>query len=704
MRRSRQQQQKKERTRLLLFKSLLVAVATVVVVYFMPRFNSFNYTYELNQPWRYGALISAHKFNIMMSDSAQIQRRDSMTSHFVPYYNNDASLHKNVRLALNSLASRNAVEPRITRLFLALIDSIYAHGVISSVQYDSLNSHHTTRIRVINGNTASEVPVSRLFTAKSAYEFISEHLPATDAYREAFGKINFNTVIAINLTPDENKTRTALEEELNALSFSLGFVRANEKIVDRGEIITEEIYQKLKSYEQIVTRPLLQQDQESTSTLSFDGLRNHFQLSTLLGQIFLVLTIMVLLVIYLSVYRKDYLTNRRSSILLFSLVTLFPVIASVMVAHHIFHVFIIPCCMVPIIIRVFLDSRTAFTFHCGMVMLISLTLSQPYEFIIIQIVAGLVAILDLRELTQRSQIIHAALTITLVTIFFYCAYQLATGAEFKDIEYRTLIYFAVNGVLLLFTYPLFWMMEKLFGFVSDVTLVELSNINHPLLRQLSEDAPGTFQHSMQVANLAAEVAKKIDAKVLLVRTGALYHDIGKMDRPVFFTENQAGGNPHKHLSSIKSAEVIIAHVTKGLALADKYDIPKVIRNFISSHHGTGKTQYFLVTYKNEHPDEEVDESLFTYPGPNPQTTEEAILMMSDAVEASSRSLNEYTETNISDLVDRIVDNQVDSGFFRECPITFRDISEAKEVFKNRLTTIYHTRISYPELSQPGSQA
>ncbi len=692
MRKSRQQLHKKERTRLLLFKSLLVAVATAAVVYFMPRFNSFNYTYELNQPWRYGALISAHKFNIMMSDSAQIQRRDSMASHFVPYYNNDASLQKNVQLALNSLADKNAVEPRITRLFQTLIDSIYAHGVISSVQSDSLNSRHTARIRVINGNTASEVPVSRLFTAKSAYEYILEHLPSADAYREAFDKINFNTIIAINLTPDEMKTRTALEEELSALSFSLGFVRVNEKIVDRGEIVTEEIYQKLKSYEQIA-KPLNAQ----SSILNL-------QSSPLIGQTFLVMTIMVLLVIYLSVYRKDYITNRRSSILLFSLITLFPVIASVMVAHHVFHVFAIPCCMAPIIIRVFLDSRTAFAFHCGMVMLISLILSQPYEFIIIQIVAGLVAILDLRELTQRSQIIHAALTITLVTIFFYCAYQLATGAEFKDIDYRTLIYFIVNGILLLFTYPLFWMMEKLFGFVSDVTLVELSNISHPLLRQLSEDAPGTFQHSMQVANLAAEVAKKIDAKVLLVRTGALYHDIGKMDRPVFFTENQAGGNPHKHLSSIKSAEVIIAHVEKGLALADKYNIPKVIRNFISSHHGTGKTQYFLVTYRNEHPNEEVDESLFAYPGPNPQTKEEAILMMSDAVEASSRSLSDYTETNIGDLVDRIVDNQVDSGFFRQCPITFRDISETKEVFKNRLKTIYHTRISYPELNQPGSQA
>lgn len=688
---SKQQQKKKEQLRLLLFKSLLVIVTTAIIVYFIPRFSSFSYNYELNQPWRYGTLISSQKFNIMMSDSAQIHKRDSITSQFIPYYNKDKELCRNVKMAFRSLADKNMLDARYIWTMTVLLDSVYHHGIISTSQYDSIVALGITQIRIIANHTANVVPLSQVFTAKKAYQYIIDRIPQRYMSDEKNLSVNINDILANDLTFDYQKSTTALNEELNGLSFSMGFVSANERIVDRGEIITPEIYQKLKSYEYVVTDSN-KQNQGSQMLL------------VLLGQIVFVLIILSLLVSYLAVYRKDYLAKHHSAILLFLLITVFCMITSIMVSHHILHVFIIPLCMVPIIIRIFYDSRTAFVFHCGMLLLISISLSQPYDFILIETIAGFAAVMNLRELTQRSQIIRVSLVVTITSIAFYCTYMLATGTELHDIEYRTLLYFLINGVLLLFTYPLLWMMEKLFGFVSDVTLVELSNINHPLLRQLSEDAPGTFQHSMQVANLAAEVAKKISAKVLLVRTGALYHDIGKMDRPVFFTENQAGGNPHKHMSATKSAEVIIAHVSKGLALAEKYDLPETLRNFISSHHGTGKTQYFLVTYKNEHPDEEIDESLFTYPGPNPSTKEEAILMMSDAVEAASRSLNEYTEENISDLVDKIIDNQVDSGFFTECPITFRDISETKEVFKNRLKTIYHTRISYPELNQSGTQA
>ena len=261
-------------------------------------------------------------------------------------------------------------------------------------------------------------------------------------------------------------------------------------------------------------------------------------------------------------------------------------------------------------------------------------------------------------------------------------------------------YFTVNGVLLLFTYPLLFLLEKTFGFTSNVTLVELSNINSPLLRRLSETVPGTFQHSMQVANLAAEAANRIGAKSQLVRTGALYHDIGKMENPVFFTENQSRGvNPHKNLSYEQSAQVIISHVTDGLKLAEKNNLPKVIKDFISTHHGRGKTKYFYISWKNEHPDEEPNEELFTYPGPNPFTRETAILMMADAVEAASRSLPEYTEDSINNLVDKIIDSQVEEGYFKECPITFKDIATVKSVFKEKLKTIYHTRISYPELKK-----
>jgi putative nucleotidyltransferase with HDIG domain len=265
----------------------------------------------------------------------------------------------------------------------------------------------------------------------------------------------------------------------------------------------------------------------------------------------------------------------------------------------------------------------------------------------------------------------------------------------SQIDYSTYNYLIVNGIALLFAYPLLYLIEKTFGFTSDITLIELSNTNNPLLRQMSEIAPGTFNHSIQVANLAGEIANKIGAEAQLVRTGALYHDIGKLANPIYFTENQSGINPHEMLTEIESAQMIISHVTEGQKMADKYNLPKEIRDFISTHHGQGKAKFFYIKYHNEHPDEPVDDLLFTYPGPNPFTREQAILMMADTVEAASRSMNEYTEQAIRDLVNRLIDTQVSEGYFKECPITFRDIQYAKTVLIEKLKTIYHTRISYP---------
>ena len=306
----------------------------------------------------------------------------------------------------------------------------------------------------------------------------------------------------------------------------------------------------------------------------------------------------------------------------------------------------------------------------------------------------------MRELSQRSQLFRTAILVILTYAAVYFAFELITENDLSKLNGSMYTYFVINGVLLLFTYPLLFLVEKTFGFTSNVTLVELSNINNSLLRRMSETVPGTFQHSMQVANLAAEAANCIGAKSQLVRTGALYHDIGKMENPVFFTENQSGGvNPHKNLSYEQSAQVVISHVTDGLKLAEKNNLPKVIKDFITTHHGRGKTKYFYISWKNEHPGEEPNDELFTYPGPNPFTKEQAILMMADSVEAASRSLPEYTEESISNLVDKIIDSQVEEGYFKECPITFKDIATVKAVFKEKLKTIYYTRISYPELKK-----
>ena len=313
----------------------------------------------------------------------------------------------------------------------------------------------------------------------------------------------------------------------------------------------------------------------------------------------------------------------------------------------------------------------------------------------VELVAGLVAITSLRELSKRSQLFRTALIITLACVIVNLAFDWTKATALSQIDYSIYNYLIFNGIALLFAYPLLYLIEKTFGFTSDITLIELSNTNSPLLRRMSEIAPGTFNHSIQVANLAGEIANKIGAKAQLVRTGALYHDIGKLANPIYYTENQSGIDPHEMLTDIESAQIIISHVTEGLRMADKEGLPKVIRDFIATHHGLGKTKFFYIRYKNEHPDEPVDDLLFTYPGPNPFTREHACLMMADSVEAASRSLPDYTEQSIRGLVEKIIDTQVAEGYFRECPITFRDIQYAKTVLIEKLKTIYHTRISYP---------
>ena len=326
-------------------------------------------------------------------------------------------------------------------------------------------------------------------------------------------------------------------------------------------------------------------------------------------------------------------------------------------------------------------------------------LQIPHEFILLQTVAGMAGIYSLRELSQRSQLLRSALIVVCVYSILYLALDLIHVSEIAQLSTTVYINFIINGILLLFTYPLLFILEKTFGFTSNVTLVELSNINNKLMREMSEVAPGTFQHSLQLANLTAAAANRIGANSQLVRTGAMYHDIGKMLNPAFFTENQSGFNPHSQLSYKQSAQVIISHITDGMKLADKYDLPQVIKDFICTHHGAGLTKYFYISYQNEHPDEVVDKEPFQYPGPNPFTKEQAILMMADSVEAASRSLPEYTEESISNLVEKIIDNQVQEGYFKECPITFKDIATVKAVFKEKLKTMYHTRISYPELKK-----
>ena len=681
-------QQRRTNITRFLMKCVLVVLSTALIVYFMPRGDEFGYKYELNKPWNYGLLIANTKFPILKNDSAIHKERETTLRAFQPYYNYD----RTVRDSMVSHLRRSVAlewQGQNADMYLqhihVLLDTIYRHGVLSADDYTRLKEkEHRANIRVVHGNLATPTPLKSVFSPRTAYDYIMS--ADTSMYsRLVLQKYNINELIQPNLFLDEVKSDEELEELLQNLSNYNGFVQAGQKIVDRGETVTEEVYDVLRSYEQDYEKRNIADKDVPYKTI---------------GQIVFMLVVFTLLTTYLGLFRKDYFENVRNVTLLFLLPVLFCVVASLMVSHKVLNVFMLPVCMVPIVIRIFMDSRTAFMFHCGMVLIISMMLNSNYEFVIIQMVAGIAVIQTLRELSQRSQIVRTAFLVLVVYVVFYTGYSIFHE---NDLKMDTWMYicFTVNCVLLLFTYPLLWMLEKTFGFTSDVTLVELSNVHNPLLQRMSEVAPGTFQHSMQVANLSAEVANKIGAKAQLVRTGALYHDIGKIERAVFFTENQSGISPHKHLTPLKSAEVIIAHVKNGLALADKNHIPDSIQRFIATHHGLGKAKYFYIIYKKEHPDEEIDEAAFTYPGPNPSTKEEAILMMCDSVEAASRSLPEYTEDSINQLVDRIIDSQVAEGFFSECSITFKDIAVAKSVLKEKLKTIYHTRISYPELGESG---
>lgn len=514
-----------------------------------------------------------------------------------------------------------------------------------------------------------------------AYEHIFMD-PLLELKRTELQQCNLNEYIEPNLIYDKKRSQSEMADMLSLVPQASGMVLKGQRIIDRGDIVDAHTFRVLNSFEKAMEKMNESKDEET---------------STLFGQALYVLILIGLFTLYLALFRKDHFDKPRAISLLYAMLVIFPILTSFMMEHNILSVYILPFAMAPIFVRVFMDSRTAFIAHATMVLVCAVAVKYQYEFIIVQLVAGLVAIFSLRELSKRSQIFLTALLVTLGSAAIYFAIQLIQADDFSKLDQTVYYHFFVNGFLLLFTYPLMLVIEKTFGFISTVTLFELSNTNNEILRRLSEVAPGTFQHSITVGNLAAEIANKIGAKGQLVRTGALYHDIGKMENPVFFTENQAGVNPHDKISDLESAHIIINHVNEGLRLAEKYNLPKVIKEFITTHHGNGLVKYFYINYRNTHPGEEVDEAPFRYPGPNPSTREQAILMMSDTVEAASRSLTEYTEETISALVNRLIDAQMADGFFTDCPITFHDIATAKKVLIERLMSMYHTRIQYPQL-------
>ena len=669
-----------------LMRIALVLVAVVIIVWFMPRDAHKSFKIEQGKPWRYADITAPFDFPIYKSDDILKAQYDSVLKDFEPYYTlkSDVGLTK-VREFLqtyNKEAKGSSADFKsiiANRLML-----FYEKGIIDTKEPVGGENDTTHLIRVISGKMAKSIPASATFTPKQAYEMLISDA-ALDRHRDLVSNLNLNDFIVPNLFYDKERSETSKQELISTVPKASGVAQRGEKIIDRGTIVDEQKYLILESFLKESERR-----QQGSSQLS----------TTVMGEFLYVLLLMTGFTLFLSIFRSDYFEQLRSIGMIYSLIVIFSVIASLMVSHNLLHVFIIPFAMVPIFIRVFMDSRTAFMAHVVLVLMCSVFLQRPHEFIAVELTAGLTAILSLRDLSSRSQLFWSAFVVTVSSCLMDIAVDLVSATSLTSIDFSDYNYLMVCGVALFCTYPLLYIMEKAFGFTSNITLIELSDMNKDLLRRMSEVAPGTFQHSIQVGNLAAEIARKIGAKTQLLRTAAMYHDIGKIQNPIYYTENQSGGiDPHEQLTDIESAQMIISHVTEGLKLAEKYNLPDIIKSFISTHHGLGKAKFFYVKYKNEHPDEYVDDLLFTYPGPNPFTKEQAILMMADSVEAASRSLPDYTEHSIRQLVDRIIDGQLADGFFRECPITYRDIQYAKTVLIEKLKTIYHTRVSYPELNK-----
>ena len=665
-------------------RAAFVLLTTLLIVWFLPRNEGRKFDYEVGEPWHYGTIIAKYDFPVYKTEEALAQERDSLLRQFQPYYDYNSIIEaEEIAKLRQDLRNNNVSLPAgFEEHIIDRLHRFYQSGIMETPTYNRIHADTTNQVRIVFGKDAESVNINSIFSTMSAYEQLRNDERFAQE-RSLLQRLNLNNYIVANLIYDKARTESAKNDLLSGISPASGIVMSGQRIIGQGEIVNEYSFRVLNSMQKEIQRR-----SASKTQLTYN----------LIGNTVYVFILVLLFTMYLGLFRRDYFEKMRNIAMLYVLITIFPVLVSLMIEHTYFNfsVYILPFAFVPIFIRVFMDSRTAFLTHITMVLICASALRYQFDFIIIQTVAGLVTIYSLREMSSRAQVFRTALWVFLATCITYLTLKLMESSEEFDFESSMYYHFLINGVLLLLAYPMMFLVEKTFDFISVITLIELSDTNKGLLRKLSEEAPGTFQHSITVGNLASEIANKIGAKSTLVRTGALYHDIGKILSPAFFTENQQGGvNPHDSLTYKESAQIIIAHVNNGVKLAEENNLPVVIREFILTHHGRGLAKYFYINYQNEHPDEIVDKEPFTYPGPNPSTREQAILMMADTCEAASHSLSDYTEESISNLVNKLIDQQVADGFFAECRITFYDIAIAKQVLIERLKAIYHTRIQYP---------
>ena len=664
---------------------LFIAVVVIIVLLF-PKDKKFKYQYEIGKPWTYELVTASFDFPIYKTDEQLEADRQELLTNYTPYFQFDNEVaSQQISKWLADWNQRNPEEPTYKGYIERKLTDIYKQGIVSAGMYEQLLKDQRKNITVVDKNRRTEtVSIDELYTPKTAYEEVIRDRP-NYVNNQEIGTYNLNLYLVENLRYDSITSETVKGDMIKNLSLTSGMVQTGERIIDRGEIVSPGTYAILNS--------MKIESQKKNTLLKESGY-------VLLGELIMVFGFILMLTLYLNLFRPS-IFEKISNLVFIAILILFIVsLSSIVIKYSSWGIYIIPLTLVPVIIRVFFDSRTALFTHIVTVLIVSLMVDNAFTFIIIQILAGMTAVSGLKDLTARSQLTQTALFIFISYTVSYLALELFAEGDVMRLHLMPLVYFAISSLLLLFAYVLIYMFEKIFGLVSSITLVELTNINSDLMMRFAEEAPGTFQHSLQVSNLATEAAKKITANSLLVRTGALYHDIGKMKNPEFFIENQVGGNnPLLSMSHEEAAQAIIQHVPDGVAIAKKHHLPEQIIGFITTHHGRTKTRFFYNSFVNENPGVTPDVEKFTYPGPLPYSKETAILMMADAVEARSRTLGEYTEKSITDMVENMIDAQIADGQFKDAPISFKDVETVKKVLADKIKNIYHSRISYPELKK-----
>jgi hypothetical protein len=676
-----------------IYKGILLIISLVALVSFFPKEATFKYEFTKGRPWLHDDLIAPLDFAIL-KDQAEIEaEKKTILENRELFFDFNLNLNEQKRqgfiAGFNMLwnakytndTTNGAFRKRTLDRGLKILNTILTRGVIQPIA-EIENKPDSYKITLIIQNIAETVKLKDFYTVHTAYETIRSMLADSRGVDNILLKKLLEDSILQNVLFNEKLTLAEQTKLLEEISLTHGMVQEGERIISKGDVISSSKFQILES---------LRREYES----KLDG-QSHYYL-ILIGQILLVSISLTVLVFFLFFFRKDILQDNKKVLLILLIIILMVFITSLALKFDVQYIYLVPLCLAPVLIRVFFDTRLALYVFIITIILIGFLVPNSFQFVFMQLISGIITIFSIVNLQKRSQFFFTSVVVFISYSAIYTGLILIQEGSFSEITAINYAMFAGSAVLILFAYPLIYILEKVFGMVTDVTMMELSDTNSKLLRELSMRAPGTFQHSLQVANLAEESIYEIGGDALLARTGALYHDIGKMDQPMYFIENQVTGvNPHDELSYEESARVIINHVIDGIEKAKKHKLPEQIIDFIRTHHGTSKVGYFYRMQQMEDPDETVDARRFTYPGPIPFSKETSVVMMADSVEAASRSLKMIDEQTINDLVENIINKQMETGQFANSEITLRDITRIKKLLKRKLMNIYHIRIEYPK--------